>query len=86
VRYQMLHRCAASVIEAKRFGFSHAAFIVQAFNAPEKSFHDYGVFCRALNIPAISGRMATTSVDSVSLSVGWVDCPVAIDEQVAATM
>jgi hypothetical protein len=38
VRYQLLHRCAASVIEAKRFGFSHAAFVVQAFTAPEKRF------------------------------------------------
>jgi hypothetical protein len=38
VRYQMLHRCAASIIEAKRLVCRHAAFVVQAFNTPDKSF------------------------------------------------
>jgi hypothetical protein len=86
VRYQLLHRCAASVIEAKRFGLSHAAFVVQAFTAPEKSFQDYALFCRALNVPATRGKMATTSVDRISLSIGWVDCPFAIDGEIAATV
>jgi hypothetical protein len=85
VRYQMLHRCASSVIEAKRLGFQHAAFVVQAFETPEESFQDYVIFCQALKIPAKRGGMSTTSSDGVSLSVGWADCPLAIDEQVAAT-
>jgi hypothetical protein len=85
VRYQILHRCAASVIEAKRLGFQHAAFIVQAFNTPEESFQDYAAFCRALKIPGKRGSLATTVVDGVSLSVGWADCPLATDREVAAT-
>jgi hypothetical protein len=84
VRYQMLHRCAASVIEARRLGYQHAAFVVQAFNTPEKSFQDFVVFCRALKIPAARGSLATTSVGGISLSVGWADCPAATDEAVAA--
>ncbi len=68
VRYQMLHRCAASVIEAKRLGFQHAAFVVQAFETPDSSFQDYAVFCEALKIAAERGRMATTSVDGISLA------------------
>jgi hypothetical protein len=85
VRYQMLHRCAASVIEAKRLGFQHAAFVVQAFNTPDKSFQDYAVFCQALRIPAVRGSMATTSsVDGISLSVGWADCPLSTDAEIAA--
>lgn len=86
VRYQMLHRCAASVIEARRLGFQHAAFVVQAFNTPAKSFQDYAVFCQALKIPAARGSMGTTSVDGISLSVGWADCPLASHEEVAATV
>jgi uncharacterized protein DUF6946 len=85
VRYQMLHRCAASVIEAKRLGFQHAAFVVQAFDTPDSSFQYYALFCEALKIAAERGRMATTSVDDVSLSVGWADCPLASDADVAAT-
>jgi hypothetical protein len=85
VRYQMLHRCAASVIEAKRFGFKRAAFIVQAFETPANGFQDYAIFCQALKIPAARGSMATTSVNGISLSVGWADCPLATDHEVAAT-
>jgi len=85
VRYQMLHRCAAAVIEAKRFGFLHAAFVVQAFDTPDESFQDYAAFCQALKISAARRGMATTSVDGISLSVGWADCPLATDAQVAAT-
>jgi hypothetical protein len=85
VRYQMLHRCAAAVIEAKRFGFMHAAFIVQAFNTPDQSFQDYKVFCQALQIPAVRGSMAKTSTEGISLSIGWADCPLATDMEVAAT-
>ena len=86
VRYQILHRCAASVVEAKRLGLQHAAFVVQAFNAPDESFQDYVVFCQALNIPAARGSMAATSVDGISLSVGWADCPFATDEEVATSV
>ena len=56
VRYQIVHRCAASVIEAKRFGFQHAAFVVQSFNSPEESFQDYAVFCHALKDSSRSGK------------------------------
>jgi hypothetical protein len=85
VRYQILHRCGASVIEAKRLGFQHAAFIVQAFNTPEESFQNYVAFCQALRIPGKRGSLATTSVDGISLSVGWADCPLATDNEVATT-
>jgi hypothetical protein len=86
VRYQMLHRCAASVIEAKRLQLQYAAFVVQAFNTPDQSFRDYALFCQALKIPAKRGTMATTSVDGISLSIGWADCPLVTDEEVAATV
>jgi len=85
VRYQLLHRSAASVIEAKRFGFQHAAFVVQAFNAPTKSFDDYSAFCRAMNVPAKSNSLVTAAVDNISLSVGWADCSLATNDDVAAT-
>lgn len=86
VRYQMLHRCAASVIEAKRLRTQHAAFVVQAFNTPEKSFRDYAVFCEALKIPPARGSLARTSVGGIDLGVGWADCPLSTDEQVASVV
>lgn len=83
IRYQLLHRCAAAVIEARRFGFRHAVFIVQAFETPDKSFQDYRGFCDAIGIPASRGGMARTSVDGIALSLGWADCPFATDAQLA---
>jgi hypothetical protein len=86
VRYQILHRCAASVIEAKRLGLQHAAFVVQAFDTPDKSFQDYAAFCQALKIPAARGSIESTCVDGISLSVGWADFPLATHEEVAVTV
>ena len=83
VRYQILHRCAASVIEAKRLGLKHAAFIVQAFEAPERSFQDYATFCEAMGVNADRGRLPGMHVSEVSLSVGWADCPLASDAEIA---
>ena len=84
VRYQMLHRCAASVIEAKRLGCPHAAFLVQGFNTPDTSFRDYETFCEVMKIPPSRGGLARTAAAGVILSVGWIDCPVANDAAVAA--
>lgn len=82
-RYQILHRCAAAVIEAERLGLKHAAFVVQAFEAPAERFHDFEEFCGVLRVPAVRGSMAVTSAGGVSLGLGWVDCQFATDKEVA---
>jgi hypothetical protein len=81
VRYQMLHRCASAVIEAKRLGIRHAAFVVQAFGAPTENFRDYAMVCDALKIASAPGSMATTAVNDIRLSIGWADCPLASDSR-----
>jgi hypothetical protein len=83
VRYQMLHRCASAVIEAKRLGASHAAFVVQAFNTPKTSFREFEKFCSALDIPAGRGSLAVTTSNGISLAIGWIDCPLATDATIA---
>ncbi|MCC6175563.1 MAG: hypothetical protein IT305_09700 [Chloroflexi bacterium] len=84
VRYQLLHRCASAVIEAQRFGLGHAAFVVQAFGTPDRSFKEYEAFCLALGLSAGRGKMCRTSVlDGVALSIGWADCPLATDADIA---
>ena len=84
VQYQLLHRCASAVIEAHRFGLGHAAFVVQAFGTPDRSFKEYEAFCLALGLSAGRGKMCRTSVlDGVALSIGWADCPLATDADIA---
>ena len=83
VPYQLLHRCAAAVIEARRFGLPNAAFVVQAFKSPDESFEAYSQFCRAVNLEPERGRMRVTSVGEIRLGIGWADCPFATDAEVA---
>ena len=82
--YQLLHRCAAAVIEAKRFSVPNAVFIVQAFKSPVESFEAFSTFCRAVGAKAERGQMQTTTVGEIRLGIGWVDCPFATDAEVAA--
>ncbi len=84
VPYQLLHRCAAAVIEARRFRLPNAAFVVQSFGAPQESFDAFGRMCHAINVRPEWGQMQITSVDEIRLGIGWADCPVATDAEVAA--
>lgn len=85
IRYQLLHRCAAAVIEARRFGLAHAAFVVQSFGAPEASVLEYSKLCVALGIVGRRGEMGSTAVSDIVLRVGWAECPLATDAEIAAT-
>ena len=84
VPYQLLHRCAAAVIEAKRFGVPNAVFVVQAFNSPDESFDQFSMFCHAAVAKPERGQMQITSVGEIRLGIGWADCPFATNAEVAA--
>jgi hypothetical protein len=86
IAYQLLHRCAAAVLEAQRMRLPNAAFIVQAFGSPPESFAEFVRLCTAMGIRAERGRMQITDVGSVRLGIGWADCAFASDEQVAAVV
>lgn len=82
VAYQLLHRCATAVIEAKRFKLNHAFFVVQAFNSPDERFDDFANFCKAIDIQAERGQLQITKVNDIQLYIAWVDCPPATNEQI----
>ena len=89
VPYQLLHRCAAAVIEARRFGLPNAAFIVQSFapqlfGEPSENFEAFSRFCQAVNLKAGRGQMQIATAGEIRLGIGWADCPLATDSEVAA--
>ena len=86
VAYQLLHRCAAAVIEAKRFRLENAAFVVQAFQSPAKSFDAFSQMCRAMATDAERGRIHFTKVGDICLGIGWADCLLATDQELAAVV
>lgn len=86
VPFQILHRCAAAVIEARRFRLKHAVFLVQSFDAPTKSFEKYALFASALGLSVNRNRLEFADVGDIRLGIGWVDCPFGTDSQMAAAL
>lgn len=72
LRYQLLHRTAAAIVEARRFGLNNAAMIVQSFSAEQSWLKDFETFAGALGIDAGAGRAATGVLpDGMFLKLGW---------------
>lgn len=75
VRYQLLHRTASAVIEARRFQAKYAVMLVQSFVEEDAENH-YGDFCKFVEL---FGRRAEKGVlielgqvDPGRLLAGWV--------------
>ena len=84
--YQILQRVAAAIIEARRFGLKNAAFIVQSFSSPDKSFQMFGKLCKALGIQVERGGMNFVQMGGINLGIGWAECPFATDAEIASAL
>jgi hypothetical protein len=72
VRYQLLHRTASAVIEAKRFNAQTAIMIVHSFSQRNEWFDDYSAFLGLYGKSADIGELVSLcDVDGVKLYVGW---------------
>lgn len=81
VRYQLLHRTAAAVLEARRFGASAAVMLVQSFDSGHAWFGDYAAFCALFGAAAernVVNRIATLE-GGLPLFTGWVSSPFPAD-------
>lgn len=74
IRYQLLHRTASAIIEAKRFGAPHAAMLVHSFSENSEWLGDMEAFARLLGVPCFTkNRLAYVGIrGGVSLSLAWV--------------
>ncbi|MBK0401212.1 hypothetical protein H0I76_18590 [Limibaculum sp. M0105] len=73
LRYQLLHRTAAALIEAKHFGTRHAIMLVHSFDPAHAWFDDFSNFAAWLGAPCPSpGRLsAPLNRSGVYLYLGW---------------
>jgi hypothetical protein len=77
IRYQLLHRSASAVIEARRFNAQKALMMVHYFGqlreSANESFQDY---CRFLELFGKHGRanslVLAKNIRGVNLYLGWV--------------
>ncbi len=77
IRYQLLHRTASAVIEAKKFNAENALMLVHAFKKTEEnydqSFRDYGQFLELFGAEGKSDSIVSGGdIDSINLYFGWV--------------
>jgi len=77
IRYQLLHRTASVVIEAKKFNAQNALMLVHAFKKTkehyDQSFRDYGQFLELFDAEGKPDSIALgKKIDSINLYFGWV--------------
>ena len=72
VRYQLLHRSAAAVLEAMRFKTDRAAMIVQSFSQRHRRFEDFASFTALLGLEADRDKPLRHILPSGKpLDLGW---------------
>ena len=75
IRYQLLHRTASSVLEAKRFHCTAAVMIVQSFieSDLENHFGDYVQFVQLYGkTPAKDNLVFLANINGIMLYSAWV--------------
>jgi hypothetical protein len=76
LRYQLLHRTAAALIEAGRFGCAGAAMLVHSFSRENAWLADFQAFGSALGATAAPDEPAIVSVPGgAPLMLGWANGP-----------
>jgi len=87
LRYQLLHRAATAVLEAKRWRLPSALMHVQSFRESKTAWNDYSDFAEFLGLQvsrdSVSGPVRTSGVD---LYLAWVNCDVSKDSDAAAAV
>jgi hypothetical protein len=74
LRYQLLHRTASALIQAKRVRASAAVMIVQAFGPNDRGWDDFAAFGDVLGVRVVRGSLSALSTASgMPLLFGWVD-------------
>ncbi|SFQ05099.1 DUF6946 family protein [Tranquillimonas alkanivorans] len=72
LRYQLFHRTAAAVVEARRMNASAAAMIVHSFSGEHRWFEDFAAFCGFLGLKAVrSVPLMHNLPDGRELILGW---------------
>ena len=73
IYYQLLHRTASAIIEAKRFYATTAIMLVHSFSQEHKWFPEFSAFAGILGATAeLNAIHACGERSGVSLYVGWV--------------
>lgn len=86
LRYQLFHRTASAVMEAKRIGAKTAIVLVQNFHKDSSAWSDFQSFVDQFGAQACRDGICEARCPGVDrLLFAWVDSDVATNEQLAGT-
>lgn len=73
IRYQLLHRAASAILEARKFMAAHAVMLVHSFSPSNERFPDYEEFARLLGaVPKLGELVEVPRLAGPALHIGWV--------------
>ena len=73
IRYQLLHRTASALIEARRFCTPHALMMVHSFSQEHRWFGDYAAFVALYGVEAeLNTIHHVGEISGKELYLGWV--------------
>jgi hypothetical protein len=73
IRYQLLHRTASALIEAKKLNAPNALMLVHSFSKDNMWFDDYCKFLALFGVKGVVGSLVLgKNIDDVDLYFGWV--------------
>lgn len=72
LRYQLLHRTASAVYEAKRYRCRHALMLVHSFSSNRKWLSDFVSFADAMAIGVSSTVSISKVCEGVNVRLAWV--------------
>jgi hypothetical protein len=79
-RYQLLHRPAVAILEARRFRLTTAVFLVHAFGKNTDSFNAFQHWAHLLGVEASAERLQRVGVRAgLTLWIGWLGVSPASD-------
>ncbi len=79
IRYQLLHRLASSIIEAKRFHAKNAIMVVQSFAEDDSENHypDFEALIKCFGqLPKKEKLIFLKTIDNIKLYAAWVYSPI----------
>jgi hypothetical protein len=73
IRYQLLHRAASAVIEAKRFRAKHALMLVHSFSEKSLWFDDFSAFVGLFGLSALPNKILSTTLgNGLPMHFAWI--------------
>jgi hypothetical protein len=85
LRYQLFHRTASAILEARRIGARSAVLLVQNFYPESAAWADFEAFTRLFGAAACRPGMCETACPNLDrLLFAWADSPLASDADLAA--